>query len=95
MHAGTPPNHMYTEYTYTDTMATRTISLAEDAYEALLGMKRPGESFSDVVRRLTRRGSLTELATVMDAEGAGAVSDAIEANRRERMQKRRRELDLE
>jgi len=33
---------------------TKTISLADDAYEALAAAKRPGESFSDVARRLAR-----------------------------------------
>ncbi|MGB0653626.1 MAG: antitoxin VapB family protein [Thermoplasmatota archaeon] len=33
---------------------TRTISLADDAYEDLARQKRPGESFSDVARRLAR-----------------------------------------
>jgi predicted CopG family antitoxin len=32
---------------------TNTVSLPEKAYEALKKLKREGESFSDVVRRLT------------------------------------------
>lgn len=85
---------MYTENTCMEDMATRTISLAEDAYEALLAMKRPGESFSDIVRRLTRRRSLADLADVMDRRAADAVAGAIEAGRRDRLARRRRELGL-
>lgn len=75
-------------------MGTRTISLAEDAYEALSAMRKPGESFSDVVRRLTRTRSLTELGDAMDEDAAKEVADAVEANREERLQRRREELDL-
>ncbi len=34
-------------------MSVRTVTLAEDAYEALKARKEKGESFSDVVRRLS------------------------------------------
>lgn len=33
---------------------TKTLSLADDAYEALSLVKRPDESFSDLARRLAR-----------------------------------------
>ena len=46
-------------------MTVRTVTLSEDAYEALRARKATGESFSDVVRRLTRsRSSLLEFAGV-------------------------------
>ena len=35
-------------------MSVKTVTLSEDAYLALAARKRPGESFSEVVRRLTR-----------------------------------------
>lgn len=75
-------------------MGTRTISLSEDAYQALAASKRPGESFSDAVRRLTRRRSLTDLATAVDRKAADAIANAIEANRKERLARRRKELGL-
>jgi predicted CopG family antitoxin len=34
-------------------MAVKTVTLAEDAYAALAALKNEGESFSEVVRRLT------------------------------------------
>lgn len=74
-------------------MGTRTISLADDAYEALSRMRQPGESFSDVVRRLTRRRSLTDLADAVEPQAAEAIADAVEANRRERLDRRREELE--
>ncbi len=35
-------------------MAVKTITVSEDAYAALAALKRKGESFSDVIRRLAR-----------------------------------------
>lgn len=44
-------------------MPVKTVTLSEDAYIALAALKREGESFSDVVRRLTRQGrSLLDFA---------------------------------
>lgn len=34
-------------------MSVKTVTLAEDAYESLAALKNEGESFSEVVRRLT------------------------------------------
>lgn len=75
-------------------MGTKTISLADDAYEALQALKRPGESFSDAVRRLARRRSLTDLAGIMRSTDADVLARAIDANRKERVKLRRKELDL-
>ena len=52
-------------------MGVKTITISLKAYEALLREKRPGESFSDVILRLVRRGG-----DLMDLAGAwGDVGD--------------------
>lgn len=44
-------------------MATKTITLMDDAYQRLKSLKGPEESFSDIVRRLTsEKRSLLEFA---------------------------------
>ena len=51
-------------------MATKTINLSEGAYSRLHALKRGGESFSDVVDRLTGKFALLELVGVLDEERA-------------------------
>jgi predicted CopG family antitoxin len=63
-------------------MATKTISLSEDAYERLKAMKRENESFSDVVRRLTRGVELEDYYGILD-EDTGAELAAVVERRRE------------
>ena len=44
-------------------VAVKTVTLSEDAYNALVAIKEEGESFSEVIRRLTRgRRSLFDFA---------------------------------
>lgn len=83
---------IYIDSTYTESVSSKTISLSEDAYEALTALKKPDESFSDVVRRMTRRRSLTELADIFDAKAGEAIAKAIEDTREQRLKLRRQEL---
>jgi len=60
-------------------MSTKTVSLKEGAYEKLRSLKREGESFSDVVERISQNQSLKDL------EGAypeiGEIKEQIEKER--------------
>jgi predicted CopG family antitoxin len=62
-------------------MSTKTIAVAEDAYEQLRALKSGRESFTDVIRRLTARKPLTEFAGLLTAEEAEEVKTAIEKGR--------------
>jgi len=65
-------------------MGTTTISLSDDAYERLKAMKREGESFSDVVRRLTAGVELGDYYGVLDDDTGAELADVVAENRRER-----------
>ncbi|MFY3740042.1 MAG: putative CopG family antitoxin [Candidatus Nitrosomirales archaeon] len=43
---------------------TKTISITDEAYEALVREKRDSESFADVIIRLTKRARLSDFAGI-------------------------------
>lgn len=52
-------------------MAQKTLTISEEAYEALVGLKKEGESFTDVVKRITaplRKKRLSDFAGIMAGE---------------------------
>ena len=52
-------------------MARRTVRLTEGAYSRLAALKREGESFNDVVDRITNTVALLGLAGVLETREAG------------------------
>lgn len=64
---------------------TKIVSLSEKAYEALKKLKRDGESFSDVVRRLTSEEeckSLLPFAGKWAGDDSEKVFESIAEDRR-------------
>lgn len=78
------------------TMATKTISLDEEAYERLKAHKREGESFSEVVKRLAGERSWREVAGILSETEADELEAAIDEGRarsRDRSDRVAEELD--
>jgi len=74
-------------------MGTKTISLADDAYERLKRLKREDESFSDVVRRLTGDVTLSQYYGVLDEETADELESLIEKRREGRSETHRARVE--
>jgi len=75
-------------------MATKTISLDEEAYERLKAHKRDGESFSDVVKRIAGERSWMEVAGLLSEDDAEELEEVIKEGRK-RSRERRERLDSE
>jgi predicted CopG family antitoxin len=56
----------------------REVTLSDDAYEKLDHLRREGESFSDVVVRLTGDATLTEYHGALDESTADELSRVVE-----------------
>jgi len=54
-------------------MGTKNISISEEAYERLAALKRPNESFTEVVNRLTMKRSVLELAGILSEKEGGEI----------------------
>lgn len=63
-------------------MPTRTISISEEAYRRLKALKREGESFSDVILRITSKSSVWGLVGVLPKDRVDEVEEAIADNRK-------------
>ncbi len=62
-------------------MATKTISLDEEAYERLKARKKEGESFSETVKRLAGERSWNEVTGILSEDEAADLEAAIEEGR--------------
>lgn len=72
-------------------MATKTITITVDAYEALKRQKLPGESFSDVIRRRFGGGSVRSLVGLLtDAEAEAMERRILDRRRRQAGRRARR-----
>jgi len=68
-------------------MATKSITITNEAYERLAIYKEKSESFSDVINKLTKKSSILDLVGLLSDKEADDLKRSIKETR-ERMRKR-------
>lgn len=63
-------------------MATKTISITEEAYERLRVRKEKNESFTDVINRLAGKRSIMEFAGILSEEEGEKLEKYIKERRK-------------
>ena len=64
----------------------KTIAISDDVYEMLSKAKMKGESFSDVIRRLLKRRTISDIPKILDENEAEVIKEIM---------RRQREADIE
>ncbi|MBI2184685.1 MAG: antitoxin VapB family protein [Thaumarchaeota archaeon] len=65
-------------------MGTKNIAISEEAYQRLKAIRKPRESFTEVIERITRSRSILELAGVLSKTEGAELKSMIKKIRAER-----------
>ena len=84
-------NYMCT-CTYTDNMATKTITISLDAYERLKAKKASNDSFTDIILKLTRKRNTLDY--IRSLKPKTELTDNIEKAMLETRKAKLREIEL-
>lgn len=68
-------------------MGTKNIAISDEAYHMLKALKKSGESFTDVIERMTRRSAVLELAGIVSRTEASNVERRVKEIRRQSSQR--------
>jgi predicted CopG family antitoxin len=64
-------------------MGTKNIAISDEAYQRLKALKKPGESFTEVIERMTRSRGVLELAGILSPQQAAKVKEEVREMRKD------------
>jgi predicted CopG family antitoxin len=64
-------------------LGTKNIAISDEAYQRLKALKKPGESFTQVIERMTRSKGVLNLSGILTKAEASRVSEVVKETRRE------------
>ncbi len=64
-------------------MGTKNIAISDEAYQRLKALKKPGESFTEVIERMTRSKGVLDLAGILSPPQADQVEERMRNLREE------------
>jgi predicted CopG family antitoxin len=75
------------------TVGTKNIAISDEAYQRLKALKRPGESFTGVIERMTRSRGVLELAGALSNRQAAQVKERIRETREDSSRRLQRTVE--
>jgi predicted CopG family antitoxin len=71
-------------YTHRESdMGTKNIAISDEAYQRLKSLKKPGESFTELIERMTQQKGVLDLAGVLTFKEGRTMTEAIGRMREE------------
>ena len=74
-------------------MGTKNIAISEEAYQRLKALKKPGESFTEVIERMTRSRGVLELSGILSKQEASRLAEAVKESRKRSSRHLRRTIE--
>ena len=74
-------------------MATKNISITEEAYKRLANHRKKNESFSEIIIEITRKVNLDKFFGVLSKETAEGIEENIKKAREEHRKRRGKRLE--
>ena len=73
-------------------MSTKTITVTEDAYEALRALKEKNESFSDMILRVAKKKPLSSFFGILSGKNGEEFENAIMEGRKIRNESHKKRM---